>query len=801
MLLESTVRDLLYSFRVLLRNVALTTATILTLSLSTAGLSTVFTLGYGLLYRDLPVPQPDGLVFVSSTRQQGADLGYVSIADYTHFRDHMRSVSELAAFYSGAPLFVRTHDRSKQLNGGVISANYFSVLGITPHLGRFFREDEDRVPERDRVAVLGFELWRQWFGGSREAIGATVIINDAAFTIIGVAPPEFRGLYARSDEIYIPAMTLQTGYRACKDAFAPDCTILEMIGRIAPGRSVADVRAEAQSVRPDRWPLTGSGNTGATALTRREMLATNLERVRLITLLVGVAAVLLLVCAVNLIGLQIARNTARIRELAIRAALGAGRARLVRWLLGESFWLGLAGAVLGLVISRVLVAALDRMFYAGDASGGTLHYDFTPASAVVAAVFASAFLTALLVGAASAAHTIRHVNADLVRRAAPAWTGARLGRWLVATQVALAVALVTVGALLMAGARAFVHGTAYDSSKVVIVRLRPPLLGYEPERAQRYMRRVLERVQALPAVESATLFTRVTKTNVRRSTETGAPTVAAEVQEIGTRYFETLGAGLMRGREFTDADRVGAAPVAVVDDTLARRLWPDGDAVGATIVVMNVAREVVGVVPNLTVATRAQQPSPIVYLPFWQNPAQVDARAYVRVTLDAGAMLPTITAAVSAIDPAVPISETVTLAAQRASLAASGRLSAVVVGYAAAMALVLTIVGLYGILTFTVTQRTREIGVRMALGAQRAGVLVMILRAGLVVILCGSMAGVAAAVAATRLFDAVLYGAPAADWRFYPQAIALVAVIGLLACLMPAHRAARIDPLSALKHE
>jgi macrolide transport system ATP-binding/permease protein len=813
---ESVVQDLRSGVRSMRRAPVFAFTAILTLALSTASLATVFTLGHTMLYRLLPVERAEELVALKATRGGTRTDGLVAYRDYVTFRNGTRTLSGLAAHYPFAPLFVTVNGNAREVNGAVVSANYFPLLGVKPALGRFFRDDEDQVPDRDRVVVLGHGFWRNWFGGAPNVVGQTFTINGVAFTVIGVAPETFVSVTTGPVEIYMPTMMLNVGYRWCSEiggAFDTRCTILDMIGRLAPGRTVAEAAAELNTLLPPAWVGAKKGeNSGLTVRPVRGATSDGSNEAQLVRILTAVAVVLLLVCCANLAGLLTAQGGARSHEFAIRLALGAGRARLIRQFITESVLLSLIGGAGGVLLSRGFIRALAVLFYTVDDEGHPRYYDFSLTPGIVAAVIAASVAAGLLFSIVPAFKVARGAVAvgSGERGMTARWA---TGRWLLGAQAALAVALVAVAALLTASAQQIVQGTNFDSSHVALMRVRPRLLKYTPERAQRFQREVVQRLSAVPGVESVTMVGVGAVLMAGRIVPTvelpgwkREQRIAAGQNEIGPRYFETLKIPLLDGREFDDRDSAQSPPVAIVSESLARRLWPGRNAIGSTIVMTDTPRQVVGIVSDVRIHNREERlftlsPAYFVYVPFWQNSNQVDSRMAIRVAGDPTAMLPALMREVNRVDPAVPIAETITLPLQLAGWMRPVRLSATFIAYAAGLAMLLTAIGIYGSLAFAVSRRTKEIGVRMALGAARSSVLRLIVGEGMTVVAIGAASGVVLAIVGTRLVTHLLYGSAAADWLYYLAAAALIAVVGLMASLLPARRAASVEPLVALRHE
>jgi predicted permease len=801
---ETILQDLRYGLRTMRRTPVFSVTAILTIALSTAGLATVFTLGDTLLFRSMPVERAEQIVTVSSTRGGPTLEGLVSHPDYLAFRAGTRTLSELAAYYPTAPLFVTANGNAHELNGAVVSANFFPLLRVTPALGRFFRDDEDQVPDRDRVAILSEHLWRTWFFASPDVVGSPVKINGTPFTVIGVAPATFVGVGASPIELYIPAMTLRTGYRWCDDALAPSCTILAMIGRLAPGRTVDEAAAELTMLMPRSWINAPRGENSGIAVAHPRGVTTDPSQIQMIRVLAGVAVVLLLVCCANLAGLLTAQGAARRHEFAIRLSLGAGRARVIRQFMTESLVLALAGGAGGILLSRSFVAIIAAMFYAVDGEGHPRYFDFSLTPAIVLAALAASIAAGCLFSALPAFSCVISSGGHMAARASTGrW---RSGRWLLGAQAAIAVGLVAVAALLATSASLAVNGSSLEASHVALMRLRPRLMKYPPERAQQFQRDVVQRLAAVPGVKSVSMVG-IGAVLGGGNTPVGFPDwpsdqrIRAGYNEIGPRYFETLRMPMLSGREFDDRDGLQSPRVAIVNETLARRLWPNSSPIGSTIVARNVLQQVVGVVADVRIGSRTESVAPFVYTPFWQNPQQVDSRLAIRVAGDPAATLPALIHEVGRVDPDVPIAETITLPLQLAGWARPVRVTATFVVYAAGLAVLLTAIGLYGTLAFAVSRRTREIGVRIALGAARSRVLALIIGDGMRVVVAGALAGVALAAAGSRLVAHLLYGSASADWLFYIAGAVSVLVVGFVASLMPARRAAAVEPLTALRHE
>jgi predicted permease len=802
-LIDTTLQDLRYGLRTMRRGPLFSFTATATIALATAAIATVGSLADTLLWKHLEADDAGSIVSVSARRGRPGH-GVVSYPDYVAFRDRATTVTGLAAHYSTAPLFVAAGGNAKEVNGAIVSANYFPLFGLRPALGRFFQPEEDRVPDRDRVAVIGYDFWQSSFAASPAAVGSPITINGTAFTVIGVAPRRVAALTPMPVQLYIPTMMLRVGYRWCDDSLASGCTTLGMIGRLAPGRSVGDAAAEFAAIMPEAWRHAPVGENRGVEVQRPRGMSEDDQEPRLVALLGAVAIVLLIVCCANLGGLLGAQSAARQAEFAIRMSLGAGPLRIVRQVLTESLLLACAGGIGGLLLSRVFIAGLARMLFSMDDEGHPLFYDFSPSAAIVGGTLAAAVAAGVLFSVVPAIRAVRQPAA----RQAPSRSTARWssGRWLLAAQAAVAVAMLATAALLAFSAQAVLEGRNYETSHVALMRVRPRLVKYAPDRAQRFQRQVIERLRAVPSVESVSMvgIGSVMSGAAGRAALPewrGGQQLDVRYNEIGPDYFATLRTPLLAGREFDDRDTVQSAPVAIVGASLAARLWPDGQPVGATIVVGKTPRQVVGVAADVSIKSRTAPADLWVFTPFWQNPGQVDSRIAVRTAGDPAALLPELAREVHRVDPAVPIAETITLPIRLAGLTRPLRVGALFIGYAAALAMLLTAIGLYGALAFAVSRRTKEIGIRAALGASHGRLIGSIVGEGLLVVLTGAAAGVALALAASRVVSQLLYASAVADWVFYAAAVSVVAAVGFGASVLPARRAAAVDPMTALRQE
>jgi len=806
-MIERIGQDLRFAGRMFRRTPGFTLVAVVIMALSIAANVSVFSFVNALFLRELPVKDASRLVRVYGT-SRNQDARFFSYSEYAYLRDRTKTVEQLVTHYSTAPLYVNVNAQAGEVQGAVVSANYFPVLGVTPQLGRFFSPQEDSVPDRDAVAVIGDGLWRSWFGGDPTVPGKTIHINSRPFQVIGVAPKNFQGVEVglTPNQLWIPAMMLRTGYRGC-DVLRGQCTVLSILGRLAPGKSIQQANAEMTAIvgsyakaNPDPDISQGALVTpaaGARSISQRYYL-------RVARLLSITAIALLLIGCINLAGLLMARGTARSKEIALRLSLGAARGRVLQQLLTESMLLSVLGGALGLVLSLWTNQLLMNISMR-DPEGYQRLLDVSLDPLTVAYAIALSLLTGALFGILPAIQSARQDTAPALK------AGAGSRRALVTCQIALSLTLL-VGAGLMA--RSVTHietGQAFDPQHVALLRLRPRLVGYAPDRAQTFQRDVLRRLESTPGVVSVSLtagdgFTWTQGFKVRFSLPGDERTVREPErivwrQQTAPKFFSTLRIGFEQGRDFDDRDRPGSPQVTILSETLARQLWPGAPALDRTVVIEHQPFRVIGVAKDSQLRSAGEGDTPMLYTPYWQNATVIDSRMCIRVAGDPEAALTRIKAAISSVDPNVPITEALPMIQQVRGTFANILLAKAVLLCAGGLALLLTAIGLYGVLAFVVGRRTREIGIRMAIGAKPEQVLKLFLKQGLTLIAMGCGAGLLLAFATSRLLAAFLYGVHASDPVSFIAGAAILCAVALVATYLPSRRAARVNPIEALRQD
>ncbi|MDP9323925.1 MAG: ABC transporter permease, partial [Acidobacteriota bacterium] len=566
--LEHLLQDARIAIRRMKQAPAFTAAAIAVLALGLGLNSAVSSLAYALFLKPLPVDEASRIVLVDQTLVGDARRGFeLSFPDYTYYRDHARAFADLAAHYSTSPMNVVTPGGAFNGSGSVVTANYFGLLRLQPALGRFFSPDEDRVPGRNPVAVLSHDLWRTRFGADAGILGTAVRINGTAFTVIGIAPEGFHGILSglTPNDVWIPTAMFGVGYRYC-DGLARGCNVVGLVGRLNDRVSIRDAQAEMDVLArqlESTFPDTNKGRGVAVRAARGIRIQEQSRDAPIVALLAGAAALVLVIASANVAGLMLARGFRRRKEIAIRLALGASRGRLIRLLLVESVSLALAGSVAGFFVAFWATGVLRGFF--GPSSGDGVNLDLALDLRVVLVGIAVAVLTGVLTGISPALQatrpdTVRAMKGETVGAGTPR---SILREGLIVVQVALSVVLLGSSGLLVRSFFLLHRGPGFDPDAVVLVRLRPSLVGYTNDRAWDFQREAIRRLEALPGVAAASPASVPPLPGwsrpvlpVRLAGDAAAPSDAFKTATtvVGPRYFTTLGAGVVAGREFDDRD-------------------------------------------------------------------------------------------------------------------------------------------------------------------------------------------------------------------------------------------------------
>jgi putative ABC transport system permease protein len=806
---DEMIQDLRFGLRMLLKSKAFTAVALLSLALGIGANTIVFSLINTLFLSSPPgVAVPDQLVgicrlAIPNRRPDPQGIGY---PDYLYYRDHNTSFSGLA---SESGVHLADGDLASEIQGNLVSENYFSVLGVRPLIGRFFLPEEGAVPGRNPVAVLSHTYWQRRFNNDPRCIGQPIKLNGMTFTVVGVAPAGFHGAFwdGVAADVWLPIMMAQVAFRDL-DIMSRDSRRFELIGRLKSGvtrdRAQADMSLSAHQLEEDYtqtnkdvgvllYPLKGVHPI----LRSREA---ELSRVLAVTV-----TCLLLIACTNLAGLLMARSAMRQKEIAIRLALGSRRGRLIRQLLTESVLLSLLGGTVGWFIAYRAGDMLSR-FYFTEVEGVRPAYVLSFDVYVFLFSLALAVFTGLIFGLVPALQASRPALVPSLKDDASifGYRRSRLRAAFLIIQVALSVLLLISAGLMIRSLSSLKWDSGFDARNVVFIRMKPHLSGYDSRQSQTYFRNVQQRLESVAGVQSVgfadypPLRNWCCETRVRLPGEQSARNEdvrEAKINKVAPGFFETLGISLIRGRSFEERDlRKGTS--VIVNETLAQQLWPAREALGQTVLVDNRPHEVVGVARYKNFRQSGEAPQPFIFTTgFGGN------RMLVRLHGNLQEMLPVLRREILAVDPNVAISEELPLLDVIQNYFAPVRMAMGILSYAGAVALLLSAIGLYGVLALAVNQRRREIGIRMALGARGSDVARMILREGLGLTCLGVMLGLISALASTRFLSGYLYGVARNDVWTFVAVISLLSIVALFACWLPARRATKVDPLVALRHE
>ena len=808
------LQDLRFGFRILRRSPGFSLLAILCLTLGIGANAAVFSWIEGILFRPYPeVTHQERLVATGGTSRGEAGGTPLSWPD---FQDIERSCTLCeTAFVSkitGTTLSIG--DRAERTTGSIVSANYFDAIGVRPILGRGFLPGEDQGQSAHPVAVISYQLWQGRFHGDRQIVGKTQRLNGVVHTIIGVAPEGFYGTFVGwRMNFWVPVSMediFEGGGYKLEDRGA---RWIEAFARLRPGVTLAQAeqefaaissRLEAEYPATNRgrairvWPLWQTPfNNAATLLPTLEIM------------LVVVALVLLIACA-NVGNLLLVRSFARRHEMSVRLAVGAGRTRLWKQLLTEGLALSLFGAAGGLLVAYWCRHALVLLF---PARGGVQMYLPGEIDWRVLALSAAVCLaTTLLMGLVPALQTGKIDLTRAMKMESAAVVGGRGHAWvrsgLVLVQVSLSfILLVGTGLLIQSLLKIRTASPGFITRGVQDTAIDLVSAGYTPERAQIFQEALLERVRALPGVESVA-FAKMTPLSYVSSASAPivvegyapppeeSPTV--EYNEVGPNYFVTMGIPLVAGREFTRADDEKAAPVAVVNETMAQRYWNRRSPLGERLQLKGRWLQVVGIVKDSKYSSIREQPTPFFFVPLRQNSLRGSV-LNIRTPLAAQTMATALAREVHALDSNVAPYEVITMQEQLDRSTSPQMVAVTLVGVLGGLALLLAAIGLYGVISYAVNQSTRELGLRIALGANAGDLLRLVFSQGLVLVTAGVVIGTAAALALTRLLGSLLYKVSPRDPAAFGLALLVITISSLAAVLVPALRAAGIDPARALR--
>jgi len=806
-MLEDIRQDMRFGLRVLFKNPGFTLVAVIALALGIGANTAIFTVVNAVLLRPLPYKDPEQLMMIwEDAAKVGFRHNVPSPANFLDWRNRSQLFAAMAATHRATFNLTGAGD-PERIDGRRVSANLFSLLGVEPQLGRVFATEEDQ-PGSNHVVVLSDHLWRRRFAADKSIVGKTLSLNGEAFTVVGVMPARFE-FPTRDDELWVP-MAFTT-----EEAADRGNHYLEVIGRAKPGITLQQLQAEMNMIAgglQQQYPDTNS-NVGVTVIPLHEDLVGDIKPA-LLMLLGAVGFVLLVACA-NVANLLLARAAVRQKEIAVRLALGASRWRLVRQFLTESLLLAAFGGICGLALSFTALTVLKGFIPEKIAQANSITID----AKVLLFTLLISIVTGLIFGLAPAVQ--RSELNDVLKEAGREGSGERRGNRI---RSLLVVAEVAVSLILLIGAGLLINSfmrlrnldPGFRTDHLLTMSIVLPESKY-PKRSARaaFYNAVLRRVEALPGVTSAGVTNWIPLVfqgdNVPISIEGRPNPVVSERPNAATRiinphYFSALGIRLLKGRNFDDRDTVTSIPVSVISEEMARRFWPAEDPIGKRFTPGDPTRpdqwiQVIGVVNDIRQVELTAQPPPQMYLTYEQVGFFPPRYLVVNTDVEPESLVASVRQAVWEVDKDQPVSSIATMEEVLSVSIARQRFSMLLLAIFAAVALALAAVGIYGVMSYSVTQRTHEIGIRMALGAQTGAVLKLAVGYALKLVLAGVVIGLVVAFALTRIMSSLLFGVTPTDPTTFGLISLILLVVALVASYIPARRATKVDPVIALRYQ
>ncbi|HKQ78776.1 MAG TPA: ABC transporter permease [Blastocatellia bacterium] len=805
---EDMIQDLRFGLRMLIKNPGFTIVAVLTLALGIGANTAIFSVVNALILRPLPYPDPDRLVWVDYTSSRNTG-GEILSAHFLNWQEQSQTLESIAQFDPTTRTLTGAGE-PERVEVGLVSASFFGTLRAQPlPPGRNFTTAEDKTGG-ERVAILSHGLWQRRYNSDQNIVGKTITLNDSNFTVVGVAPANFR--YFRPFDVWTPlAIDLE------RDRANDNTSSQSTVARLKPGVTLERARVELDTLL-QRYETTRSDGSPRVNLRTRLMPLQDLllgDTRRPMLVLMGAVGLVLMIACANVANLLLARSVAREKELVIRSALGASRLRLTRQLLTECLLLAFAGGLTGLLLASWLTSLIGSLNSANTFGDIGRVAAITIDSRSLGFTTLISLVTGLFFGILPA---LRFSRPDLnVSLKEGGRGGGSHGRGfrnaLMVSEVTLAIVLLVGAGLLI---RSFVKllgvDPGYRAENLLTARLAlPPRYRDNSQRAQFY-EQILQRLAALPGVTAVGVTSHLPLTGYNmgstlrvegRSFQEGENPPSAPVARVNPDYFRAMGIGLRAGRLFNDGDTQGAPSVAMLSETLARRLFPNEDPLGKRLSVGGLGAElttVIGVVSDIRYTGLDGEIEQAVYLSYRQLPRSGMALV-LRGEVEPSSLVPALRNAVREIDPALPVYNTLTMNERLSDSVASHRFHLLLLGGFGALALLLAGVGVYGVISYVVSQRTREIGIRMALGAKRSDVARLFIKQGMALVALGVALGLLAAFALTRVMTSLLFNVGANDPLTFAGVALLLSLIALAACYLPARRASQIDPIAALRRE
>jgi predicted permease len=803
----------------LVRSKGFTAAALISIALGVGVNTTIFSFINAALLRPLPLPQPEQVVRLW-------DGQATSYPDYVAYRNEAGAFAGLAA-YTQRAMSLRSGEDTERVWGEIVSGNYFDVLGVKPVQGRAFLPEEDSVPATHPVVIISGSLWKRRFNSDPALVGRTILVNNQSFTVVGITAEDFAGANLLTPpDLWVPMMSEPLVQPGSVSLTSPDDGWLSLIGRLKPGATLAQARAETSVIaarlhQERKARMSGPEEQGGRQLAvepARGLMVSPEGRTPtliVVALLLTVVTLVLLVACANVANMLLARAASRRKEIAVRLTLGASRWRVVRQLLTESLLLALVGGGAGLLLS-LWSAELLQSLLPQSPDGIRAPLDTSPDVRVLFYTLLLSTLTGIIFGLAPALQASKPDLVSALKDEALGFSWRRLS-----LRSALVVGQVTVSLLLLVAAGLFLRNLqntqnanpGFQIENGIIMTYDLGLANYDAARGKLFHEELLSRIRALPGVRSASLAEFVPLGDGGNKSPLyieGEATVLERLDEdsmlshmtVATDYFKTMGIALLGGRDFAASDTAANPRVVVINETLARRLAPDGNAIGKRIRTDSRGEylEVIGVTRDIKYNNLAEKTPYFVYRPLTQQ-YRPRMTLHVRSADNPEAMMSQLRAEMRTLDPNLPVTGVMTLAEHMRGPLAPARLLAWLSSAFGVLALVLAATGLYGVMAYLVSGRTREFGIRLALGASGRDLLRLVLTEGITLVGAGMLLGLVASAALTRVLQSVLYNVSATDPLTFAGVALLLAAVTLVACYIPARRAMKIDPMTALRHE
>ncbi len=809
--MANLLQDFRYAIRMLAKNPGFALVAVLTLALGIGANTTIFTWVDGFLLNGLPgIPDADRvMIFSTYFRGNYMSISYPDLADFQARADKMDIVA-----MDMQPMSLKVGDEAERVYGKLVSGNYFDGLDVHPALGRGFLPEEYKTPLTHPVVVISHALWQRKFAGDPGIVGRAITLNNSPFTVIGVAPEEFRGTYVGlAFDLYVPFQMHQKFMQGGDRLQQRGNHWMDGIAKLKPGVTAAEAQAQLEVISKQlsaAYPETNRDVVGQIVPVWKAPYGATSVMGPVLIVLTAIAGLVLLIACANVANLLLARASARRKEIAIRVSLGASRAQLVRQLLTESILLAVLGGIAGVMMAfwswDLLLSFIPRVDVPIALQGSAMNWK------TMSYTFGLALFTGLIFGLAPALEASRRDVVATLKDETGGVVGGRgrMRQSLVVAQVSLSlVLLVSAGLLLRSLANANQLQTGFVAQGVWLGSLDLFPNGYTPDTGREFEKRLLEKVSVLPGVQAASLARRVplgfggnssNSIEVEGYTPAKDETPFASFNQVSPDYFRTMGIQILNGREFTTQDMRNGQPVIVINEAMAQRFWKGREALGGRVRFGDQWLTVIGVVKTHKYSRLNEPPRPYMYLALDQY-YRPDVTLHIKTAGDPAALTGSIRTAIREMDANLPLFNITTLDNHILASSFTQRLSGYLLTAFGVLALTLAAVGIYGVMSFAVAQRTREIGIRMALGAARADILAMVLRQGGWLIGIGIFTGLAIAVAAGNLLKAILLNVDARDPLTLASVVVVLTAVAMAATWLPARRATRVDPLIALHHE